>query len=166
MVTILRLKRTKHLKSSCVPESRSWVKKRFPASLESRIETVGWNWCHLRQGLGQDGTMALSLPAQGILTLLSASCCSLATSSHWEWQPCQTQNFGVTQWFLKAEAVTSQAVVSLGRNCVQKWLRTHWLGAWLRESFSPPINCVQLNIYIYFLWKSISPPEYVPHGPG
>lgn len=31
------------------------------------------------------------------------------------------------------------------------------------EGEFPPINCVQLNIY--FLQKSISPPEYVPQGP-
>lgn len=146
-----RIKKTKHLKSSCVPESRSWVKKRFPASLESRTETGG-DWCHLRQGQG--GTMALSLPAQGIVTVLSASC--------WGWQPWQTQDFGVPQWFLKAEAVSSQAVVSLGGNSVQKWLRTHWLGACLRESFSPPINCVQLNI-LYISYERAFPLQNVSH---
>lgn len=106
--------------------------------------------------------MAPSLPAQGILTVLSASCCSPATSSPWEWQPWQTQDFGVPQWFLKAEAVSSQAVVSLGGNTVQKWLRTHWLGAWLRESFSPPINCVQLNI-LYISYERAFPLQNMSH---
>lgn len=135
-------------KVSCIPWKQNW--------------NCGRDLCHLRQGLGQDGTMAHSLPAQGILTVLSASCCSLSTSSHWEWQPCQTQHLWITRWFLKAEAISSQAVVSLGGNSVQKWLCTNWLGAWLRENFSPPINCVQLNI-LYISYKRAFPLQNMSH---
>lgn len=94
--------------------------------------------------------------------LFSVPAAVLSTSSHWEWQPCQTQNFWVTQCFLKAEAISSQAVVSLGGNSVRKWLCTDWLGAWLREIFSLPINCVQLNI-LYISYKRAFPLQNMSH---
>lgn len=157
-----KIKRTKHLKSSCVPESRSWVKKKVSCIPWKQNWNCGGNWCHLRQGLGQDGTKTLSLPAQG-----NSDCsqCQLLFSHHF--QPLGMTTLSNTELLgysvvSKAEAVSSQAVVSLGGNSVQKWLRTDWLGAWLRENFSPPINCVQLNI-LYISYKRTFPLQNMSH---
>lgn len=53
---------------------------------------------------------------------------------------------------------------SIGRDGVQKLLCTDCLGAWLREreNFSPPINCVQLNI-LYISYKRAFPLQNVSH---
>lgn len=146
-------------------KAEAGLKKRFPASLESRTETVGGTDVIWGRGWDRMEPRLAHFQHRGILTVLSASCCSLTTSSHWEWQPCQTQNFWATQWFLKAEAVSSQAVVSLGGNCIK--MTPYWLtGGLVEGEFLSPYKLCTVKYIIYFLQKSISPPEYVPHRPG
>lgn len=154
------IKRTEHLKSSCVPESRSWVLKSFPASLESRTETVGgagagtgWNHGSLTSSTGNT----------------DCSQCQLLFSFHF--QPLGMITLANAELLDYSVVSKSRGRLfpscSFSRRKLCTKMTPYWLtGGLVEGEFLSPYKLCTVKYIIYFLRKSISPPEYVPHGPG
>lgn len=160
-----KVKRTKRLKSSCVHESRSWVKKNFPASFESGTETA--RGTYVIWGRGWDRMEAwfvhfqhkecwlFPVPASVLLPLQPLGMTTLS-------------NTGLLDYWVVSKSrghLFPSCSFSRRKRCTK--ITPYWLtGGLVEGEFLSLYKLCTVKYIIYFLRKSISPLEYVPHGPG
>lgn len=169
---------TRLLKPCHVPESRTCFLKRVSASapLKAELKLLEGGTCVIwsRGWVEMDPLLALascgtaqpaSCQLRGSTHCLSVGCCPVPSSSYWQTISLSNQyRVLITWWFINPDAISLQAVVSLQEEMVYNndYVLIDW-GLVEGEFLSPYILCTVKNI-IYFLQKSISPPEYVPQG--
>lgn len=108
-------------------------------------------------------TQTTSVPAQGKPTAAPCELTSRFLFHHW-WMISLSNkyNFWITQYFVKLGAISSQVVVCLQEQMVYK---NDCTGRVIEGDFLSPYKLCTVKYIVYFLQKSISPPEYVPQGP-